>query len=247
MVRYQVGVMNGHPLGELGFAGRDPTSAKDVLGRVGIDTEVLPGFRVEAGFSALVGTGFHQGTPATKDVLVWRDLNNDGIVELPEIQVIAGTAATPSKNFDRSALGGDIRFHVMLPEIGELFAYGELMWAKNLDRGMFVADPVTTGRDLRERGFAIGVTQELWEPFIVGARYDRYSPDADATTQIGDHVVPVDSSVSSWALVAAFRYPPYGKLALEYDHNDNSLGRDQSGRPARLADDRLTLRAEVAF
>jgi hypothetical protein len=245
--RYQLAVMNGHPLGELGFGGRDPTAAKDVLGRMGVDANVSPELRIEAGFSALMGTGFHQGTPATKDQIVWRDQNGDGIVELPEIQVIGGTPATPSQSFDHAALGGDIRVHVIVPYLGELLAFGELIWARNLDRGMFIADPVATGRDMRERGFAVGITQEIFEPFIIGARYDRYDPDADATTQIGDRLVPSNSSVSTLALVAALRYVPYGKLALEYDHNDNALGRGQNGVPARLADDRLTLRAEAAF
>src|SRR5262249_18541190 len=92
-LRYAVAVQNGSPLGDRQFPGRDPNAAKDVSGRVGVEGE-LGGVRVAAGASASAGKGFHRGTAATKDVIVWRDINNDGAVDPSEIQVIRGTAAT---------------------------------------------------------------------------------------------------------------------------------------------------------
>src|SRR5262252_6384208 len=69
-LRYAVGIMNGDTLGEKLYPGRDPNGDKDFVGRVGIDTPVVSGVRIAAGFSALSGSGLHPGTPATKDVLV---------------------------------------------------------------------------------------------------------------------------------------------------------------------------------
>jgi hypothetical protein len=246
-IRYQAAIMNGEPLGERSFPGRDPNGSKDLIGRLGIDTDVIPGLRIQAGVSGLAGTGFHQGTPSTKDVLVWRDVNEDGIVQPSEIQAEAGTAGTPSQNFKRSAVGADLRVRADVPWLGAFFGYFEAMWAVNLDRGFQIADPVAVGRDVRERGFVVGAAQEITEWALVGVRWDRYDPDADAFDQQGASLVPKDSSVSTLAFMGSVQYPPFGRLILEYDHNDNALGRGSNGAPARLANDTLTLRAQVGF
>src|SRR5262249_10884002 len=39
-VRYAIAVQNGEPLGEKAWPGRDPNAAKDVTGRLGVDTPV---------------------------------------------------------------------------------------------------------------------------------------------------------------------------------------------------------------
>jgi hypothetical protein len=245
-LRYAAGIMNGDTLGEKLFPGRDPNGDKDFVGRVGIDAEIVPGVRLAAGFSALSGTGLHPGTPATKDVLVWRDINEDGIVQLNEIQVIPGSAPTPSQNFDRSALGGDARVTAKLPKLGELTVYGELYAATNLDRGILVADPVTAGRDLRETGFYGAVTQEITPYFMVGIRYDHYNPDADTLDQRAGMVIPKDSSFDSLDVVGAFLYP-YGRFSVEYDRNTNHQGRDAAGNPINLKDNAIIFRGQVQW
>jgi hypothetical protein len=245
-LRYAFGIMNGDPLGEKLYPGRDPNGDKDFVGRVGIDTDIVPSVRVAAGFSALSGTGLHPGTPATKDVLVWRDLNEDGIVQLNEIQVIPGSAPTPSQNFDRSALGGDVRVQATLPKLGELTVYGEVYAGVNLDRASLVADPVTAGRDLRERGYYVAATQEITPHFMVGARYDYYNPDADALDMVAGTTVPKDSSFDSLDFVGAFLYP-YGRFSVEYDRNNNHQGRDAAGNPINLKDNALLFRGQVQW
>ena len=87
---------------------------------------------------------------------MWRDQNEDGIVQQTELQSIPGSPATPSEGFQRFALGGDARLHVGIPVIGELTLRTELVRAKNLARGVFVADPVASSRDLRELGWYVG-------------------------------------------------------------------------------------------
>jgi|GEM_PF-610016 len=245
-LNYALGIMNGDPIGERAFPGRDPNQSKDLVFRVGVDTEVMPKVRFEAGVSGVTGSGFHKGTPSTKDTLVWRDVNEDGVVQPTEIQVIPGTSATPSQNYHRFALGADARLHVALPRLGELVLRGEIVRATNLDRGLFPADPVSAGRDLREIGWTAGATQEITRYGIVGVRYDRYQPDADASQQLGAHLVPVDMSVSTWALLGGLRYDG-ARLLLEYDRNTNAQGRTSSGAPTTLAADVLTLRGEMSF
>jgi hypothetical protein len=245
-VNYALGLMNGDPIGESTFPGRDPNKSKDLTFRLGASTEIVSGLRVDVGFSGLTGRGFHKGTPPSKDQLVWRDQNEDGQVGQTELQVLPGSPATPSEGFQRFALGADARVHVALPTLGELTLRAELVRAKNLDRGTFVADPVATSRDLRELGWYVAVTQELTRWALVGVRYDTFDPDADAREQRPFALVPRDSSLSTWSFMGTLRYKK-ARLVAEYDHRKNALGRDVTGAPTTLADDSFTLRAVVGF
>ena len=243
---YQLGLMNGHPLGERQYPGRDPNKGKDLVGRVGADGRLSDHVAVQAGVSWLTGTGFHTGTPSTKDTLVWRDTNENGIVEITEIQAIPGAAATPSRDFHRYALGSDVRAFIDVPYIGELVLRGEVVWAQNLDRGIEPADPVAAGRDLREFGWYAGFTQEVTRWAQIGVRYDRYQPDADASTGIAGNLVPKDATFTTLAIMAAARYKK-GRLTFQYDHNTNAIGRTDSGFPTTLRDDAFTVRGQVGF
>jgi hypothetical protein len=239
-------LMNGAPIGAAQFPGRDPNESKDMVGRFGIDTPIVEGVRFVAGVSGVTGTGFHKGTPTTKDTIVWRDVNEDGIVEPTEIQVIAGTPATPSQNYKRFALGGDARLLVDVPVVGELALRAEIVTGKNIDRGLLPADPVSVGRDLRETGWYVGATQEITRWGMIGVRYDRYDPDADASRQAGAALVPSSSTFTTLAMMGMLRYKA-GRLVLEYDKNTNPLGRDPNGAPTTLKDDTVTLRGQVTF
>jgi hypothetical protein len=241
-----VALMNGDPLGDRTFPVQDPTRAKDVVGRLGV-SGVRRRVAFSAGFSALRGTGFHRGTPETKDVLVWRDTNENGLVELSEIQIIPGSAATPSQTFRRFALGADARVTVPLPRLGALDLFAEGMWASNLDRGLVPADPVATGRDLRERGFVVGLVQELGAHLAMGARYDAYDPDADASEQRAAAVVPLDETFTAWTATAAWRFVGLDRVAVEYQHLTNALGRTASGAPTTLGGDTLAVRGQLAW
>jgi hypothetical protein len=241
-----IAYMNGSPIGARVFPAVDPVHQKDVVGRVGIATDVVARLRIEAGVSGDVGTGFHAGTPTTKNELVWQDMNGDGVVQPNEITVIPGSAATPSQTFDRFALGADARIIVGVPVLGALAVRGEIVSAVNMDRGIEPADPVATGRDLREFGFSVGATQEITRWGAVGVRYDRYDPDADADQQRGVRLVPVSRAYTTLAVMAMVRYGAQ-RLLLEYDVNSNPLGLSPDGAPTTLASNALTLRAQVVF
>ncbi len=239
-------LMNGEPLDTGRYAGLDLNRSKDLVARLGVASKLGDNVRVDAGFSGLSGTGLHLGTPGTKETLAWSDSNENGLVDVSELSVIPGTPATPAQRFSRSALGGDLRVRVKLPVLGALTARGELVRAQNLDRALVPADPVAVGRPLRERGFALGVSQELTRHALLSLRYDSYNPDADARRAQGGLVVPSDASFSTLAVAAAAR-SDHARLLLEYDHNWNALGRAASGAPDRLRNDLLTFRAEMRF
>jgi len=241
-----VAVMNGDPIGSKVFPDLDPVGAKDVVGRVGVDVEIASGVRLIVGVSADAGTGFHPGTPATKPQLAWQDRNGDGLVQPNEIIAVGGSPATPSQTFQRFAIGGDARLVIRLPRLGELSFRGEVVDAQNLDRGLEVADPVGAGHDLRELAWSGGATQELTRWAMIGARYDVYSPDLDATQQRAVNLVPVDRSYSTLACTALLRYEQ-ARLLLEYDVNRNPLGIGANGAPTTLADNALTLRGQLVF
>jgi hypothetical protein len=238
--------MNGSPIGDRVFPALDPVAAKEMVGRLGLDIDLAPGVRVRAGVSGDTGTGFHPGTPATKNTLVWQDQNGDGLVEPNEIVAIGGSPATPSQVFRRFALGGDVRFIVRVPPLGELTLRAEAVTAVNLDRGSEVADPVGAGHNLRESGWAVGACQEVTAWGEVGARFDAYNPDEDASQQRATNLTPVDRTYSTLSLMAMLRAEG-ARLLLEYDVRRNPLGLGVNGAPTTLSDNSLTLRGQVLF
>lgn len=241
-----IAVMNGHPVGDRVFPAQTPTQKKEIIGHLGAHGELVPGVHVDAGISADTGSGFHSGSATSKDRLVWRDDNGDGIVQGTEVQVIAGSSATPSEVFHRFALGADARLSIDRWPGYRFELRAELIRASNLDRGLEVADPVSAGYDLREIGWYLGASQEITRWGLIGVRYDRYEPDSDAREQRAAEVVPRDRSYSTLALLGMLRYGN-GRLAFEYDLNRNRLGRDVSGAPTNLKSDAFTVRAQLRF
>ena len=245
-VRWAFAVMNGDPIGEQTFPGRDPTRSKDLVFRLGGAGALTSKVRFEGGISALTGQGFHRGTPATKDVVSWRDNNNDGIVDPTELNVVAGSPATASQTFRHFAVGADLRATIAIPRLGDLALRGEIIRAQNLDRLVAPSDPIVSGRNLRQLGWYVGGSQEITQWAMVGIRYDRYNPDSDAREQEPFAVVPRDLSQSTWSFNLTGRMP-LARLIAQYDRRANALGRDTAGRPTTLADDSFTLRAEARF
>ena len=250
-VRYALAVQNGEPIGESTFPGRDPNKAKDISGRLGVEAEVGPELIAKAGFSALKGTGFHKGTSPTKPSVAWTDTNEDGQINTGEVRGIPGSSGQPSQNFDRFAIGADAQFLGNILGIGKTQAFVEAAYGQNLDRGYLVADPLgTLGRNYREFGYYLGVTQEFAERYQAGVRYDYYDPDKDSTDRQSAVVLLSSQSVSTWAFAVSTRTMVgglRGRVIVEYDMVSDHLGRDKQGMPANLKNNLLTLRAEAAF
>ncbi len=246
LARWSIAVVNGAPVGDAQWKGKDPSSSYDVVGRIGAEVEGPRMLRVEAGISAITGSGLHPGTPAVKEGLQWVDENLDGRVDLTELQVIPGTPATPSRAFERRAIGADVQIHWCVCAIGNGTAFGEAVLATNLDRGIVYADPIGVARDLREVGFAVGVVQRLGSHAQAGVRYDRYDADKDASQRLGVDLVEVHKVFSTLSMMASGSWND-ARVVLQYDHERNPFGRGDDGRPLTRADDRVTLRAQVGF
>ncbi len=244
-LRYAVAVMNGNPIGSASLPLRDPNRAKDVVGRLGAEDALAAWLRGSIGVSVLLGKGFHPGTAPTKDTFTVRDENEDGMVQPSEIQFVAGNPGEPSKNFDRRALNVDAALAYELPVLGAGRTYGELTYALNLDRGLFVADPVATARDARELGVMVGLRQMLTRHAELGLRYDRYEPDRDTSSQLGLRVVPYDATFETYGLALAWCTLAQLRVTAEYDHRINPLGKNRQGAPTTLAADSVVLRAQL--
>jgi hypothetical protein len=245
-LRWQVALMSGEPVAQRALPAADPNAAKDFIGRLSAVGQGSVG-SFDVGASALTGTGFHAGTPSTKDRLVWVDGNEDGLVQLSELQVIGGLPATASQNFDRFALGADARVTVEVPRLGPLELRGEFVWSKNLDRGLVPADPIASSRPIRELGWSASVTQSLPWGFLVGVRHDRYDPDADAFEFKGATRVPVNQTVATTSVVASWHWERTARVMLQFDRQTNAFGRAADGSPTTLGGTRLTLRLEAGF
>lgn len=246
LARWSLAIMNGAPVGDAQWKGKDPISSYDLIGRLGADIATPRGWRIEAGVSALSGTGLHPGIPPTKDGIQWVDDNQNGFVDLGEIQIIPGSPGEPSQKFSRGALGADLTLHWCLCAVGTGTAFFEIAAATNLDRGLVYADPVTASRDLRQLGYAIGAVQEIGRYVRVGVRYDRYDADRDAMDREGVDLVNVHKIFSTLAVMAAAHWSG-ARLTVEYDRERNPFGRGDGGAPITRADDRVTLRAQVGF
>ncbi len=244
--RWVIGLVNGAPVGDAQWRGRDPSSSYDVVGRVGAEVPGPYRFRMVAGVSALAGTGLSPGTPPTKEDVQWVDENQDGLVQTEELQVVPGTLGTPSQTFDRNAIGIDLQAHWCLCVIGNGTAFFEAVLATNLDRGIIYADPVAMTRDARQLGVSIGFVQDVGPYAQVGARYDRYDADRDAMEREGLELVGIHKIFSTIAVMAAGRWDD-ARITIEYDRERNPFGRGDDGMPTTRSADRVTLRAQVGF
>ncbi|MDB4963053.1 MAG: phosphate-selective porin [Myxococcales bacterium] len=246
LARWSIALVNGAPAFDAQWRGRDPSSSYDLVGRIGAVVEGPLRLRVEAGASALAGTGLHPGTPGTKDELQWVDENQDGIVQTTELQVISGASPTASETFDRQAIGIDLQLHWCLCALGTGMAFFEGALATNLDRGLVYADPIASDRDLRHLGFAVGFVQNVTPHAQIGARYDRYDADRDAAEREGLDIVGIDKVFSTLSVMATARYHE-ARFVVQYDHERNPFGRGDSGMPSTREADRVSLRAQVGF
>jgi hypothetical protein len=244
--RYAVGVLDGTPVpdSEPASAGFDPTSEKDLVARFGAETQPADDLGVSGGVSFDRGTGFHAGTPATRDSIQWQDLNGNGAVDPGEIIALPGSAATPSSTFGRWALGVDMQVRLKTP-VGRGMLYGEAYVGSNEDRGLFVADPVATGINLREVGWYVAYVQEITRYAMVGLRVDSYNPNGDATRQAGGMVLPVDQTITTWSPLVGLVLPDRARLVFEYDHILDHEGLDSRGVPTDLRNDQWALRLQV--
>lgn len=252
-LRYDFAMMNGTPLDDRagGPQGIDFNRRPDFAGRVGV--EALPKqWSIGAGASFLAGTGFHPGQDATKNVLQWQDLNENGALDSGETLAIPGTAAVPSENFERWAVGVDLQLGLKT-KIGWSRLLAEASIATNLDRGLFISDPVATGADLRQISGYAAFVQDATRWALVGFRYDVYDANADLLDRRRGVYVPANGAMHTISplvgavlptgVVRGFR----GRFVIQYDLARDRLGRDARGVPNDLRNNQLTFRLQGEF
>lgn len=243
-LRYAVSFTNGEPLDEKsGFGLQDPNKNKDVTVRLGAITKPWKGVTAAGDISYNAGKGFHSGTAATKSTVGWADAGNPGRVDLAEFSAIAGTSATPSQNFQRWALGADAQLMFDTP-LGKSVVYGEVVIAQNLDRGLYVSDPIASGKT-RQLNYYVAVVQEVTPYGLVGFRTDFYDPNSDFMETRQGHLLPVSQGIRNYSPVIGLVLPDRARLLFEYDIQRNLLGRDSRGVPSHLPNNTMTLRLQV--
>lgn len=243
--RWTIAAQNGEPLGEKSpFVLQDPNKGKDVVFRFGFDTPLGNDTQLAGEVSALRGQGFHPGTDATTSSIQWHDVNEDGVIQPYELTPIPGSAAAPSQNFDRWAVGADARMHYRWWP-GVLKIYAEVALAQNLDRGLYVADPIVTSIDQREFAFYAAAIQEVTRWGVVGLRYDYYDPNFDAFDKRGGKLIPFSEAITTISPLVGLVLPDRARLLLQYDVIRNALARDATGVPTTLKDNTFTLRLQV--
>lgn len=239
-----VAVMNGEPLDGRTFP-TDPNSAKDVIGHVAVAAPIGAGIVIEGGASLATGKGFHPGSPATKDDVVWVDENNDGVAQPTELRGVQGAAATASESFERDAVGLDLRLTVPTP-IGETQLFAEGFVANNYDRGLLVADPVTSGIDVRQVGASASLSQQVTKWGYVGFRAGFYDPNSDLFESRKGRILPRSQEIWTFSPVVGASVES-ARISVQYDFVKDSLARDKQGVPTDAKNDQLTARLEVGW
>jgi len=189
------------------------------------------------------------------------------VLDAGELTAVPGTAATPSQNFDRWAVGLDLGITLETKLLGKSRLYGEVFIAQNADRGVFVADPIATGTNVRELGFYAAFLQDVTRWGIIGFRIDRYDPNSDFLDKRVGKLVPADASLTTLSPLIGLTLPDlvqrpseasprasrpflHGemrsvvRLVFQYDAILDKLARNSSGVPTDLRNDQLTLRLQ---
>ena len=243
-LRYAVALLNGQPADPYQF--QDPNAGKDLLVRVGADAKPTDAVRVAGGASFLRGRGFSPGSDAGKGEFRWTDDNQDNTVQDSELRPLGALSSEASESFDRWAVGLDALV-ALRTKLGVSQLYGELTLAHNLDRGLFIADPVVTNGDSRELGYYVALTQDITPYALVGFRIDYYDGNSDFIESRRGRVVPASRSITTYSPVVGVQLPETARLTFQYDFIDDSLGRDELGVPTDLRNNQWTLRLQVGL
>jgi hypothetical protein len=138
------------------------------------------------------------------------------------------------KQFPRWALGGEASLqHVFAKPLGNTAAYAEIVYAHNLDRGVVSAanlpkipDDINADVvDKEELGAFVRVEQEVGKVFLVGLRWDWYTPDLNVA-ESGRHTL---------GGVFVVRMTKGLQAMLEYDHAMDTI-HTAGAAPMRLID-----------
>jgi hypothetical protein len=200
--------------------------------------------QLSGGTSFAYGKGFHAGQDAGKSRVSWVDANEDGVAQPSELFGVPGSAATPSENFERWAIGLELGAR-LTTKLGESHLYGEAFVASNYDRGILPSDPVTTRVDARQAGGYVALTQELTRYGVVGLRAAIYDPNSDIIEVRGGKALPKTQTVKALSPLIGVVLPDRARLLFQYDFIRDYLARDEVGVPSNADNNQWTLRLQV--
>jgi hypothetical protein len=242
-LRYAAAVMNGQPIGlRDGFALQDPNADKDYVGRIGVEVDLFKTHHLSGGFSVLNGRGFHAGAQATKNDLSWLDSNENGTIDNGELVTTPGVSAESSFSFSRWATNAELTY-TWEDGFGKGWFAGEFNLAQNMDRDLFVADPIANGgQDIRELGYYLAVLHDVTRYGFVGFRYDYYDPNSDFLDHRQGKLVPASMDVITLSPIVGLQFPNRMRLGFQYDFVRDHLARKSDGTPTDRSNDGWTLR-----
>lgn len=241
---YGVAVTNGEPAGQQqGFPLRDPNAAKDLFGRVGVAADVSSVVKASGGVSLLNGTSTFRGTDGTKAVVNWVDSNEDNQLSNVELTSTPGSSPRRSTNFKHWAVGADVDV-ALKTGLGTSELQAEVVIASNLDRGLFISDPITAAHDERQLGYYVTLLQDITRHALVGFRYDYYDPRSDVFTNKNGKLVPTNSAIRTLSPLVGARLPHGLKLFGQWDIIRDRLVTDFRGVPADRKNNAVTIRLQ---
>lgn len=241
---YGIAVTNGEPAGQQqGFPLRDPNAAKDLIARLGVAADVSRVVKASGGVSLLNGTSTFRGTDGTKAVVNWVDANEDNQLSNVELTATPGSSPRRSQNFKHWAVGADVDVAVETG-LGTTELQAEITIASNLDRGLFISDPITVGHDERQFGYNVGLVQDITRHAFAGLRYDYYDPRADVFTSTNGRLVPSKASIRTLSPMLGARLPYGLKLYGQWDLTKDRLATDLRGVPADRKNNAVIVRLQ---
>ena len=202
--------------------------------------------RLFGGGSLLKGRGISPGSPATKDSITVRDVN-ESVSSAQSVTLVPGRSATASQTFERWGVGADLEVSAQVLDVWRLWVRGEFMFGSNLDRGLFISDPVAQGFDGRGYGAVGSIESLLWQVGLLGFRYDFYEPNPDATSRVGGDIVKVPRSISTSSVLAGLQLPGTTTRIRGVRLHQDHLALSTSGQPADLKNNRFLLRLQVSL
>jgi hypothetical protein len=129
------------------------------------------------------------------------------------------------KQYLRAAVDGDVSFRRDLRRLGTFQTSGEIVYGTNMDRGVLAPGnlpvmPADLTEDVQNRdelGFLLRVEQELGRFFLIGARWDYYSPDLGLSND-GRHTLGAVVAIRPFQPAHFLDMHPSIQIDLEYDH-----------------------------
>ena len=91
----------------------------------------------------------------------------------------------------------------------------------------------------------MALAQEVTRYGLLAFRASIYDPNSDIVEVRGDKTLPKTQTVKTYSALAGFVLPGRARLSFQYDFIDDYLGRDISGVPQDVDNDRWTLRLGV--